>query len=80
MTDHTASKIKRLNEDYLGEDWWRICFDGCGMLLFDTEEEMNAIFKQTIMDIDDRDPVYANQLRVYAVTYSPEGECLSENT
>lgn len=70
-----------ITEEYLGEDkYWKIVCDSCGFLLFDTKEEMEHIFRQTIMDFDCNDPDFKNQIPVYAATYGPDGECLSENT
>jgi hypothetical protein len=56
-------------------------FDGRAFLLFDTKTEMLCYFNQTVGD-DGPTKVnpYNGDFTVFAVTCSPEGKLLSENT
>lgn len=58
-----------------------LIFDGGGHLFFDTEEEMNEAFGQTVGDDGPtKSNPYDGPARVYTLTCSPEGKLLSENT
>jgi len=63
------------HEAFLGEDYWQCLIDGCGLLLFDTEDEAWDIFLQTIMDEVEKD-----ESPVYACMISPDGTVVTENT
>lgn len=63
------------------KDQHKIISDERGFLFFDSEEEMNISFNQTVGDdgptkFND----YNGPVRVYALTCSSSGELLSENT
>ena len=66
-----------LNKD----DHWRVFSEGKAYMLFDTEEEMQRHYDMTV---GDDGPTALNKhngpVRVYAVTCSPDGKCLTENT
>ena len=59
----------------------QVCFDGCGVLVFDTECEMWDYYKQTVGD-DGPTSVnsYGGLHGVYALTCSANGELMNENT
>lgn len=63
------------------EDDSQIIFDGCAILLFETEEEMQDIFYRTVGD-DGPTKLnnYNGKIRVYALTCNPRGLLLNENT
>lgn len=63
------------NEDFIGKNYFQMLYDGCGFLMFDTEEEMNEIFLKTI-----KDEIQDGEDGVYAMTIGNDGEWLSENT
>jgi len=55
--------------------------DGQGILVFDSEEEMERYYKMTVGDDGPTESnSYDGPARVYAVTCSRVGELLSENT
>lgn len=55
--------------------------DGYGYLLFDTEEEMIKTYELTVGDDGPtKSNPYDGPARVYALTCSPEGQFLNENT
>ena len=64
------------NNDALGE----ILSDEGGVLIFDTEEEMNQFYRQTVGDDGPTElNKYDGPARVYALTCGPEGT-RNENT
>jgi len=65
----------------LEDDFQIIISDGRGIILCDTEEEMNSIFHQTVGDDGPTElNSYNGPVRVYALTCSPDGKMLTENT
>ena len=59
----------------------QICSDGWGILLFDTEEEMEKYYNLTVGDDGPTDTnPYNGDYRVYALTCDPIGQLLTENT
>lgn len=55
--------------------------DGVGIVLCDSEEEMRLIYNQTVGDDGPTETnPYNGPCRVYAVTCSPDGQLLNENT
>lgn len=64
----------------LGKHGQLLC-DRQGFLLFDSLKEMEEVFWQTVGD-DGPTPAnpYNGPARVYAITCSPEGELMNENT
>jgi hypothetical protein len=67
--------------DTVGDNYFQIILDGSCVLLFDDEKEMTLRYDQTV---GDDGPTKLNKYdgpaRVYAITCSPEGELLGENT
>jgi hypothetical protein len=59
----------------------QIFIDGHGWILFDSEEEMLDCYDKTVGDDGPAllNP-YNGKVRVYAVTCSPKGELMNENT
>ena len=59
----------------------QILLDGCGIILCDTEEEMETLYNQTV---GDDGPTEANSYdgpaRWYALTCDPNGQLINENT
>ena len=66
---------------YLSDYNHQILLDESGYILFDSEEEMNDTYERTVGDDGPTklNP-YNGQARIYALTCSPEGELLNENT
>jgi hypothetical protein len=59
----------------------QIFADGCGIILCDSQEEMETIFGQTVGDDGPTETNSYNGIaRVYALTCSPAGTLLNENT
>ena len=55
--------------------------DGHGLALFDTAEERDAAYRNTVGDDGPTSTnPYNGPCRIYALTISPEGELLNENT
>lgn len=69
--------IHRLNE----KARWDLLCSGSGFFLFDTEQEMRDFYDLTVGD-DGPTKLnhYNGQTSVYALTCSPDGQLLSENT
>jgi len=63
------------------EAFMHTCVNGCGYILFDTEEEMMDLYHQTVGD-DGPTKLnsYNGPARVYALTCDPQGNLLNENT
>ena len=62
------------------DDMQLIC-DGAGFLTFHTEEEMLHVYDQTVGDDGPTElNPYDGSTRVYALTISPNGVALNENT
>ena len=59
----------------------KVMMDGCGIILFDSEEELNALYYQTVGDDGptNHNP-YDGPMKVYALTCSPDGLLMNENT
>jgi hypothetical protein len=59
----------------------QILSDGEGIILCDTKEEMDSIYNQTVGD-DGPTTLnkYKGKANVYALTCSPKGELMNENT
>jgi hypothetical protein len=74
--DHLKQAAPYLFEDY-GEDvMGGILSDNIGVLIFDTEEEMNLYYRRTVGDdgaLDKRCNKYDGPVRVYAMTCGPDG-------
>ncbi len=68
-----------LNENL--ENYYQIMVEDSCILLFDTEEEMEGHYNQTVGD-DGPTKLnsYNGHTRVYALTCNPEGQLLTENT
>lgn len=63
------------------DDAMQMLADEHGFLLFNTEEEMNKAFDQTVGDEGStKSNPYMGAGNVYAVTCNPNGETLNENT
>lgn len=59
----------------------QLLIEGCGTLVFDSEEEMNETFELTVGDDGPtKTNPYNGPARVYALTCSPDGQLLTENT
>jgi hypothetical protein len=59
----------------------QIFMDGHGWILFDSEEEMIDCYEKTVGDDGPtKSNPYNGKIRVYAVTCSPKGELMNENT
>jgi hypothetical protein len=63
---------------------FQVMADGFGIMLFDTESEMEVFYNLTV---GDDGPTSSNSynpgaegVRVYALTCNPEGQCHNENT
>jgi hypothetical protein len=59
----------------------QVVSDECGILVFDTEEEMRDAYDRTVGDDGptEKNP-YSGNIRVYALTCSPTEGLLNENT
>lgn len=67
---------------YLNEEQFnQIIIERYGMILFDSQEEMNKYYDMTVGD-DGPMPLnnYSGPARVYALTCDPNGQLLNENT
>ena len=63
------------------ENHCQIIGDGLGYILADTREEIYKLYHQTVGDDGPTDlNPYNGIVKVYALTCSPEGKFLSENT
>jgi hypothetical protein len=67
---------------YLKDDeYTQMLADGCGVFLFDTEEEMEQHYYQTVGDDGPtKTNPYDGPARVYAITCDNTGQTLNENT
>lgn len=59
----------------------QIMADGTGYMLFDSEEEMDHIYYQTVGDDGPTklNP-YNGSIKIYALTCNPDGQTMNENT
>lgn len=59
----------------------RLLFNGSGWIFVETEEEMLHLYRQTVGDDGPTtENPYKGSTKVYALTCSPEGVLLTENT
>jgi hypothetical protein len=66
---------------YLTTNNLRLILDCFGYILFDTEEEMEKAFWQTVGgDGPTKTNSYNGTCKIYALTCNPEGQTLNENT
>lgn len=59
----------------------QIMVENSAIILFDSEEEMQDAYDRTVgYDGPTKKNPYTGTARVYALTCSPDGECMQENT
>jgi len=76
-----AKAAPYLIEDADHPNTFQIIADGEGYLLFDTEEEMNQHFWQTVGDDGPTETnPYNGPVRIYALTCNNDGQLENENT
>jgi hypothetical protein len=64
-----------------GDSMFQVRMNGYGYLFFNTQEELDNHYKQTVGDDGPTDiNSYNGPARVYALTCDPAGELMSENT
>jgi hypothetical protein len=60
---------------------YQVIADGCGIIICDSEEECEKLFDLTVGDDGPtKTNPYNGPARVYALTISPNGEFINENT
>ena len=73
-------EVAKAAPDLARDDCKQILMDGCGVLVFDSEEEMEATYGRTVGDDGPtKANSYSGPARVYALT-CVAGELMNENT
>ena len=75
-----------IDELYLAAPWIKnlsddIKFDSSGFLIFDTKEELDKVYNNTVGDDGPTEyNIYNGPVRVYALTFDQNGIIINENT